>query len=133
MPPARARGLLESLGLGGVADQPYATLSAGERRRTSIARALMLNPALLLLALDGVNEAERASVVGTFSSFFDLATGVIGRSDSYAERELRLALEQAESKGRRRHVQLEAWPSPRVPAARSAPPGSAWSARPSAA
>ena len=33
-------------------------------------------PALLLLALDGVNEAERASVVGTFSSFFDLSQGL---------------------------------------------------------
>ena len=46
---ARARGLLEGLGLGDVADQPYATLSAGERRRTSIARALMPDPDLLLL------------------------------------------------------------------------------------
>jgi iron complex transport system ATP-binding protein len=46
---ARARGLLEGLGLGAVADQPYGTLSAGERRRTSIARALMPDPDLLLL------------------------------------------------------------------------------------
>ena len=33
-------------------------------------------PALLLLALDGVTDAERASVVGTFSSFFDLSQGL---------------------------------------------------------
>ena len=46
---ARARALLEDIGLGGVADHPYATLSAGERRRTSIARALMPDPDLLLL------------------------------------------------------------------------------------
>src|SRR4029078_8619232 len=46
---ARARGLFEGLGRGDVADQPYATLSAGERRRTSIARALMPDPDLLLL------------------------------------------------------------------------------------
>ncbi len=45
----RARTLLEGIGLGGVADHPYATLSAGERRRTSIARALMPDPDLLLL------------------------------------------------------------------------------------
>jgi MFS family permease len=36
----------------------------------------LMYPALLLLALDGVNEAERASVVGTFSSFFDLSQGL---------------------------------------------------------
>ena len=52
---ARARGLLEGLGLGGVADQPYGTLSAGERRRTSIARALMPDPDLLLLDEPGAS------------------------------------------------------------------------------
>jgi len=46
---ARARHLLERLGLGRVADHGYGTLSAGERRRTSIARALMPDPDLLLL------------------------------------------------------------------------------------
>jgi iron complex transport system ATP-binding protein len=45
----RARSLLDDLGLGVVADHPYSTLSAGERRRTSIARALMPDPDLLLL------------------------------------------------------------------------------------
>lgn len=46
---ARARSLLDGLGLGAVADHPFGTLSAGERRRTSIARALMPDPELLLL------------------------------------------------------------------------------------
>ena len=46
---ARARDLLERLGLGRVADHAHGTLSTGERRRTSIARALMPDPDLLLL------------------------------------------------------------------------------------
>jgi iron complex transport system ATP-binding protein len=46
---AQARTLLDRIGLGAVADHPYGTLSAGERRRTSIARALMPDPDLLLL------------------------------------------------------------------------------------
>ena len=46
---ARARGLLDRLGLSEVADHAYGTLSAGERRRMSIARALMPDPDLLLL------------------------------------------------------------------------------------
>jgi iron complex transport system ATP-binding protein len=46
---ARARGLLDELGLAAVASHPFGTLSTGERRRTSIARALMPNPELLLL------------------------------------------------------------------------------------
>jgi iron complex transport system ATP-binding protein len=45
----RAHALLDDLGLGGVADHAFGTLSAGERRRTSIARALMPDPDLLLL------------------------------------------------------------------------------------
>jgi MFS family permease len=38
--------------------------------------ASLLYPALLLLALGGAPESERGSVVGTFSSFFDLSQGV---------------------------------------------------------
>lgn len=45
----RARSLLAYLGVTDVADHPFGTLSAGERRRTSIARALMPDPDLLLL------------------------------------------------------------------------------------
>lgn len=36
----------------------------------------LMYPALLLLALHGVPDSERASVVGTFSSFFDLSQGL---------------------------------------------------------
>jgi iron complex transport system ATP-binding protein len=45
----RAAALLERLGIAGVADHPFRTLSSGERRRVSIARALMPAPELLLL------------------------------------------------------------------------------------
>lgn len=36
----------------------------------------LLYPALLVMALSGVPDTERASVVGTFSSFFDLSQGI---------------------------------------------------------
>ena len=36
----------------------------------------LMYPALLLLALQSASDADRASVVGTFSSFFDLSQGV---------------------------------------------------------
>ena len=45
----RARQLGERMGLAGHLDQDFGTLSAGERRRTSIARALMPDPAVLIL------------------------------------------------------------------------------------
>ena len=45
----RAMDLLVGLGLAGVAEHGFGTLSEGERRRTSIARALMPDPDLLLL------------------------------------------------------------------------------------
>jgi len=46
---ARARELGERMGLAGHLDQAFGTLSAGERRRTSIARALMPDPDVLVL------------------------------------------------------------------------------------
>lgn len=45
----RAAELGTTLGLGGHLDQPFGTLSAGERRRVSIARALMPDPDVLFL------------------------------------------------------------------------------------
>ena len=41
--------LIERFGIAHVADHPFRTLSSGERRRVSIARALMPDPDLLLL------------------------------------------------------------------------------------
>jgi iron complex transport system ATP-binding protein len=46
---ARARRLLEQMGMGALLDREFGTLSEGERKRTQIARALMTDPELMLL------------------------------------------------------------------------------------
>jgi iron complex transport system ATP-binding protein len=46
---AKARELLDRLGVGHVADQPLGTASDGERQRVQLARTLMIDPELLLL------------------------------------------------------------------------------------
>ncbi|MBA3877133.1 MAG: iron ABC transporter ATP-binding protein [Anaerolinea sp.] len=46
---ARARDLLDRMGVGAFEDRPFGLLSTGERRRVQIARALMPDPRLLLL------------------------------------------------------------------------------------
>jgi ABC-type branched-subunit amino acid transport system ATPase component len=61
---ARARALLDRVGLGPLADAPAAGLAYGNQRRLELARALATEPALLLLdePAAGMNPAERAAL-----------------------------------------------------------------------
>jgi MFS family permease len=66
---------LVAVGVGGIALFPTV---AGLLIGTAVFAAGMslMYPALLLLALDGITDSDRASVVGTFSSFFDASQGL---------------------------------------------------------
>ncbi|MCS5733658.1 ABC transporter ATP-binding protein [Herbiconiux daphne] len=64
---ARADDYVHLLGLDGKADEPWTTLSQGERGRTLIARALMTDPRLLLLdePSTGLDVAAREQLLDT--------------------------------------------------------------------
>jgi MFS family permease len=76
--PIRAGTYALVFGAGGLAVMALARSVAGLVVGTVIFALGMslLYPALLVMALSGAPDSERASVVGTFSSFFDLSQGL---------------------------------------------------------
>jgi MFS family permease len=74
----RAGAIALSLSAAGMAIMAAWGTTAGLLAGTVLfgAGASLLYPALLVLALSGAPDTERASVVGTFSSFFDLSQGL---------------------------------------------------------
>jgi iron complex transport system ATP-binding protein len=71
----RAAALIERFGIAHVADDPFRTLSSGERRRVSVARALMPDPDLLLLDEPGagLDLGARETLIRDLSALADEA------------------------------------------------------------
>ncbi|HSE04672.1 MAG TPA: ABC transporter ATP-binding protein [Methylomirabilota bacterium] len=76
---ARAREVIERVGLGAKADQPAAGLTLAERKRLELARALATGPALLLLdeVMAGLNPTETASMVGLIRSINERGVSIL--------------------------------------------------------
>jgi lipopolysaccharide export system ATP-binding protein len=76
---ARARSLLEELGIAGLARQAAYTLSGGERRRLEICRALAASPAFILLdePFAGIDPMARADLQRVISHLKQRGIGVL--------------------------------------------------------
>ncbi|HNW29910.1 MAG TPA: ATP-binding cassette domain-containing protein [Spirochaetota bacterium] len=68
----RARGLLESAGLGGRSGQPFGTLSDGEKQKALMLRAVMAGPDLLILdePCMGLDLPSREDFLSSLESLF---------------------------------------------------------------
>jgi lipopolysaccharide export system ATP-binding protein len=76
---ARARTLLEELGIAALSRQPAYTLSGGERRRLEICRALAASPAFILLdePFAGIDPMARADLQRVISHLKGRGIGVL--------------------------------------------------------
>ena len=76
---ARAREILDAVGLGGRAEEPAAKLTLGMLKRLEVARALALAPKLLLLdePLAGLTASETTELLGVVAGLKERATIVL--------------------------------------------------------
>lgn len=87
----RARELLERVGLGGRTDHKPAALSGGEQQRTAVARALAIDPAVLLADepsgnLDHMNSERLHDLFSELSRDFEIAMVIATHNRSLAAR-----------------------------------------------
>ncbi|SPT55936.1 ABC transporter ATP-binding protein [Schaalia odontolytica] len=92
-PAERARELLDNVGLGDLADAKPTELSGGELRRMAIARALLMNPSIILAdePTAGLDSPNAAGVLTLLRNAADAGTAVLvvsheAEASRYAQR-----------------------------------------------